>query len=115
LPEASGVSLLTWINTPDAPSMSTTLLGRRSPSLGDGRMLGLRTSEVKYLVDESSGEEWMYNLIDDPLEANDISSSQPGAVEQARGVVMVDRGALDVSQTTESGDMERLRALGYVE
>ncbi len=115
LPEASGVSLLTWINTPDAPSMSTTLLGRRTPSLGDGRMLGLRTAEVKYLVDESSGEEWMYNLIDDPLEANDISSSQPGAVDQARGVVMVDRGALDVSQTTESGDMEMLRALGYVE
>jgi len=115
LPEASGVSLISWINAPEAPSMSSTLLGRRTPSLGEGRMLGLRTSEVKYIVDESSGEEMMFNLVDDPLEANDISESQPGAVAQARSVVMVDRGALVESEATESGDMDMLRALGYVE
>jgi arylsulfatase A-like enzyme len=115
LPDASGVSLLTWIGAPDAPSMSTTLLGRRTPSLGEGRMLGLRTSEVKYLVDESSGDEMMFNLNEDPYEMVDISSSQPGAVSQARSVVMVDRGALGESQAAESGDMEMLRALGYVE
>ena len=115
LPDASGVSLLTWIDAPDAPSMSTTLLGRRTPSLGEGRMLGLRTAEVKYLVDESSGDEMMFNLIEDPYELVDISSSQPGAVSQARSVVMVDRGALGESQAAESGDMEMLRALGYVE
>ena len=78
-------------------------------------MLGLRTSEVKYLVDESSGDEMMFNLNEDPYEMVDISSSQPGAVSQARSVVMVDRGALGESQAAESGDMEMLRALGYVE
>ena len=77
--------------------------------------MGLRTAEVKYLVDESSGEEMMFNLIEDPNEMVDISASQPGAVSQARGVVMVDRGALGETQAAESGDMERLRALGYVE
>jgi hypothetical protein len=78
-------------------------------------MLGLRTAEVKYLIDEATGEELLFDLVEDREESTDISSSQPGAVSQARSVVMVDRGALVETQANESGDMERLRVLGYVE
>jgi arylsulfatase A-like enzyme len=116
LERSEGENLLTYVNTPSLPPMSCTLLGRNAPVLGGGALFGLRTQDVKYIIDVAADKELLFNLKTDRLEKLDISDGQYDTVLHAREVVNQERSSLqDQGVGTSASDRDRLRALGYVQ
>jgi arylsulfatase A-like enzyme len=116
LERSEGENLLTYVNTPSLPAMSCTLLGRKAPVLGGGALFGLRTQDVKYIIDVGADKELLFNLKTDRLEKLDISDGQYDTVLHAREVVNQERSSLqDQGVGTSASDRDRLRALGYVQ
>lgn len=62
LKRSEGENLLRYVNNPTQPSMSCSLMGRQAPHQGGGALFGLRTQDVKYLVDVAADEEFLFNL-----------------------------------------------------
>jgi len=87
---SEGVSLLPYGREERAGALSCTLVGRDAE--GDW-LLGLRNNGVKYWVDRQ-GDETLYYLRDDPGETTDLAGQQPDVLAQARGVVTMDRAAM---------------------
>lgn len=116
LERSEGENLLTYVNTPSLAAMSCTLLGRNAPVLGGGALFGLRTQDVKYILDVASDKEFLFNLKTDRLEQLDIADGQYDTVLHAREVVNQERSSLqDQGVGTSASDRDRLRALGYVQ
>jgi arylsulfatase A-like enzyme len=116
LKRSEGENLLTYVNTASLPAMSCTLLGRNAPVLGGGALFGLRTQDVKYIIDVAADIESLFNLKTDRLEALDIAEGQYDTVLHAREVVNQERSSLqDQGVGTSASDRDRLRALGYVQ
>lgn len=49
-----------------------------------GLQIGFRQGDRKYIYDANTGKSLLYDLAADPLEANDLSASQPEALARAR-------------------------------
>ena len=91
-------------------------MGRQAPHQGGGALFGLRTQDVKYLVDVSADEEYLYNLKSDREELLNIAGEQWETVLQAREVVQRERDSMmDNAAAVGAGDVERLKAMGYMQ
>ena len=97
LKKSEGENLLRYVNSASMPSMSCTLLSRRETAGAEQLFFGLRTQDVKYILDASSTSEWLYNLRKDREEQRDISQEQPGTLMTAREVIQRERSSLDKS------------------
>ena len=116
LKRSEGESLLRYVNSESLPSMSCSLMGRQAPHQGGGALFGLRTQDVKYLVDVASNEEYLFNLETDRAESTNIASEQWETVMQAREVVQKERDSMrDNAAAVGAGDIERLKAMGYMQ
>jgi arylsulfatase A-like enzyme len=116
LERSDGENLLAYVNTPSRTSMSCSLYGRKAPSSGGGALFGLRTQDVKYILDVEADQELLFDLKSDRAEQKDIAEGQYDTILQAREVVQQVRSALeDQGAGASAGDRGRLRALGYVQ
>jgi arylsulfatase A-like enzyme len=116
LERSEGENLLAYVNTPSRPSMSCTLMGRQAPAMGAGALFGLRTQDVKVILDVAADRAFMFNLKTDRLEQDDISEAQVDTILQARAMIDQERAATaQQGPGASASDRERLRALGYVQ
>ena len=116
LKRSEGENLLGYVGAPSQPSMSCSLMGRQAPHQGGGALFGLRTQDVKYLVDVAADEEYLYNLKSDREELLNIAGEQWETVLQAREVVQRERDSMmDNAAAVGAGDVERLKAMGYMQ
>ncbi|MDP2312369.1 MAG: sulfatase [Pseudomonadota bacterium] len=105
------VPLLSLARGADVPARPVLLLGRTTASLRDGQLYGVRApTGAKYIEGADSAE--LYELTTDPGELDDISASQPAAVESGHASVTTLRGQVGPAEVPES---EMLKALGYHE
>ncbi len=113
------VDLLDYARGVRHRSLATTLYGRREASFSRGTLLGLRTGDVKYILDPDRGVEELYDLRSDPAESDNLAGDERFAdpLERARGWVArwVRRGEETLPPSASAEANERLRALGYVE
>jgi arylsulfatase A-like enzyme len=86
------------------------------------RYLGVRTERYKYLRDEASGDEEIYDLAADPAETRNLAGDRPDLVEQMRKqlrslVASSARGSLGTASTSDldARTREQLESLGYTE
>ncbi len=80
LGETEGVTLIGYAQGLRKAPMSCGLVGRDDAGKP---LLGMRNSGVKWVRDAEDGDH-LFNLTDDPEEANDLVEAQPKAVRQAR-------------------------------
>jgi arylsulfatase A-like enzyme/TolA-binding protein len=108
-PAGDGVDLLRASRSPDRAIPLESLMGAHGFGLAPA--YGLRLEEWLW---ESSPEDHLWNLIDDPAEEIDLAASRPEAVRSMRDL----RETFELPETTvRAHDREtlgRLRALGYV-
>jgi hypothetical protein len=112
-PDLDGVDL-TGPPDPDRPVRTETVEGRAS--FGWARLAALYRGPLKYV--ESPHPE-LYDLRSDPLERNDLLDSRAGdAAAMRRQLRALEGAAADAlaapADLLETGDVERLAALGYV-
>ncbi len=128
-----GVDLRRFSNGLEKKSPVVDLLGRKTSALDAGCLLGLRTASsvapregqdpaevadsegrVKFLFDVDRGQELFFDLVADPVELNDLSSGQPGAVAAARERTdsFVRKGC---GGRADASTQAALEALGYVD
>ena len=116
LKRSEGENLLRYVNNPTQPSMSCSLMGRQAPHQGGGALFGLRTQDVKYLVDVTADEEYLFNLRTDRAESTNIATEQWDTVLKAREVVQKERDSMrENAAAVGAGDIERLKAMGYMQ
>jgi arylsulfatase A-like enzyme len=110
-----GANLLELSGGQREASMACSLMGR-TPELGGGRLFGLRTSVAKFMLHPESGDEWLYDLVDDPEETTNVATEQPEA--SVKGRMMAEReyqSWANKAHRLEPTENERLKALGYVD
>ncbi len=113
LERSEGASLLELAAGEREASMSCSLMGR-TPELGGGRLFGLRTSEAKFILHPESGEEALYNLVDDPKERVNVAAEQAEACTQGRMMAQREHESwANKARRLEPETHERLEALGY--
>ncbi len=83
-------------------------------------MSSLRTDRWKLVRDTSRGREHLYDLVNDPLELEDLAAERPSGVEELPGLldawlaIMEEAGDdIPVGELTDE-QLRKLKALGYV-
>ncbi len=147
--KTEGIDLLHFVDLPNQVGVPTLLMGRKTASLAEGTLYGMRANStrkqtddqglvhtergrIKYILDPDGATEQLFELDTDPAELTDVATDQPAVVEQLRGRVAQetgirvsgDAGHLQFSrsaqeqehqQSASEEDLQRLRALGYVD
>lgn len=90
LTEHEGSALNGYLRGEMTGSMWCVLVGD-SPFESGGAMLGLRHQGFKYQVDINTGEEWLFDVGEDPGESENLVTRQTELLEQVRGIVAPDR------------------------
>lgn len=122
LEQAEGAELLGYATGVRQRNLVCPLYGRRTASLREGVLLGLRQDDVKYIQDPAAGTEELYDLVTDPGEQVDLSQDplQAGPLAQCRRIVAPDVQSLGLDQAALETDLDtttqqRLEQLGYTE
>ena len=92
--EHEGSALNGYLRGEMTGSMWCVLIGE-SPFDGGGPMLGLRHQGFKYQVDVATGEEWLFDVGEDPKESENLVSGQTELLDQVRSIVAPDRARLE--------------------
>ncbi len=120
---SEGVPLLEYATGQRRRSLPSTLYGRKTASLTDGTLFGMRAPAdlggeevtIKYIYDKSGGCEKLYNLAADPGELENIAAAQEGVLRPLREHVQREMGAAtEVAADISEGDLQRLEAMGYI-
>ena len=85
-----------------------------------GEKYGVRFEDWKLIVGPEEGTLELYDLVRDPLEKNNVASSEPERVEALASMIEQWRSehepeAIGDPKTLSAPDRDRLKALGYVE
>ena len=85
-----------------------------------GEKYGVRFEDWKLIVGPEEGTLELYDLVGDPLEKNNVASSEPERVEALLAMIEQWRtehepDAMGAPKALSTPDRERLKALGYVE
>ncbi len=114
LGEAEGVELLSYLSGDRKASLWASVLAR---DVDDSWWMGVRTDDVKYVVEVGTEDERLYDLVEDPEAQDDISSGQPAATASAGQSLQGERAALRrrlaEGTAVDEGIEQRLRSLGY--
>jgi len=85
-----------------------------SPKSGYTSRISARSREYKYVLEHETGKESLYHLPTDPEERIDVIAEQPDVAAELRGAALalpiVTRG-----DAPDAEELDRLRALGYVQ
>ena len=100
------------------------LMGRTERSSDKGMMFGFRAAQqngksgemLKFMWSADSDESQLYDLVNDPMELNDIASTQPGAIESMQLQVRKELGtAAPEGEGANDTELQALQMLGYVQ
>lgn len=103
-----------------SPALSgETLDGRTAMTISDGGSIyGCRTSEWKYITRPSGDEEYLFNLMADPDETNNVYENHPGVAERFSAIITDYRERIDTHQEADIDHsvevQQRLEDLGYL-
>lgn len=123
-PLLEGIDLMPYVVGKGTGSEPVTLVGRKTASLSQGSLYGVRTgqgardagSRLKYILDLDTRTELLFDLEADPGEHTDISTHQPAVVQTCRTFVEQEAEAVEGRPVrVDASTLEGLRALGYVE
>jgi arylsulfatase A-like enzyme len=121
---SEGVPLLEYATAQRERSLPSTLFGRRTASLSEGTLFGMRAPadlgeeevHIKYIVDPATGAEELYNLAEDPDEQDDIGPAQEEMLKSLRPLVAREMGAATgLAADVNDAEIEALKAMGYME
>lgn len=120
---SEGVPLLEYATGQRKRSLPSTLYGRKTASLTDGTLFGMRAPaeleedqvHIKYIYDKTGGCERLFNLAEDPRELDNIAADQPGVMKPLREHVQREMGAAsDMAADISEADLQKLEAMGYI-
>ena len=126
LEPSEGAELLGYGTGVRDRSLACTLFGRKTASLSEGTIFGMRlpaqlgeggeTHDAKYIFDPSSTAEELYDLSLDPDELENLVEQQQDAVERCRELVGREiNAAQDLAADVSADEIEKLEAMGYLE
>jgi arylsulfatase A-like enzyme len=115
-----GVELLGYAERLRKHSVVGTLMGRKTGSLSQGTLYGLRTGSdkghVKYILDPDSASQALYDLTADPDELENVATAQADAAKRSRRLVEGTFEGIDIrDEILDDATQKRLEALGYME
>ncbi|NOY25841.1 MAG: sulfatase-like hydrolase/transferase [Oligoflexia bacterium] len=152
--KTESIDLMHYVDLPDQVGAASLVMGRKSASLSQGTLYGYRANfrkvsatgddsgdsqaavekrgRIKYILDPDLPTEQLFDLTDDPDEANDLSAQRPEIVEQMRAHVTRETGITvqgsgsdlrfqrsaaerQHKQSLSAEDRQRLQALGYLQ
>lgn len=124
LSPSEGEDLLPYALGNSSQPLTASLVGRRTASLEEGSLYGLRTgkgstrasSAIKYILDADTGTQWLFDLEADPQETTDLADQQPQVIETCRAFVNEERATKRIRIIRkDDATLQGLKALGYVD
>jgi arylsulfatase A-like enzyme len=87
------------------------------PIYVNGEQFGLRTGDWKYIIAPDEGQEYLFNLIEDPGEHNNLADTEPARAVAMKHELEIWIGArpplAEAERALDEEERARLRALGY--